>query len=277
LARSSASNKMMKDSPRFPVFENPPVMEVVCGVLFTPIQALLAPHFGLLWETYQPDYPQCQEAPPLLPVIENFDSSVPMSTPADSVLQFSEVPPLPRIGFVHTMGTGIIQVQRDRFLHNWRRARLQEEYPRYHNVIRMFHDRLSRFELFLEKNQLGMVAPLQYELTYVNHIPQGAGWTTAKDFGDIFPDFAWRSDEHRFLPSLENLNWQTTFALPKQSARLYVTIRHVRRHSDNHPVLLFELTARGIGDFTSHEAMWDWFDLAHEWIVRSFADFWCLD
>jgi hypothetical protein len=37
-------------------------------------------------------------------------------------------------------------------------------------------------------------------------------------------------------------------------------------------MLLLELTVRGIGQFKSHEQMWEWFDLAHKWIVYGFAD-----
>lgn len=38
------------------------------------------------------------------------------------------------------------------------------------------------------------------------------------------------------------------------------------------PIILFELTARGMPKDTSLDAMWEWFDLAHVWIVKGFAD-----
>jgi hypothetical protein len=38
------------------------------------------------------------------------------------------------------------------------------------------------------------------------------------------------------------------------------------------PLLVAELTVRGIGPDRSVEGMWSWFDLAREWIVRGFAD-----
>ena len=34
---------------RLPSFARPPLIEVVCGVLFRQIDAFLLPHFGLLW------------------------------------------------------------------------------------------------------------------------------------------------------------------------------------------------------------------------------------
>ncbi len=53
-----------KPDALLPDYELPPVLEVVCGVLFKPIK-LLVPHFGLLWEEFQSEYPTFQEAVPL--------------------------------------------------------------------------------------------------------------------------------------------------------------------------------------------------------------------
>lgn len=36
-----------------PDFENPPVVEVVCGIQFEYLSQLITPHFGLLWEMYK--------------------------------------------------------------------------------------------------------------------------------------------------------------------------------------------------------------------------------
>ena len=41
---------MQDTTKHFPDFDNPPVIEVVCGVRFKAINKLLAPHFGLLWK-----------------------------------------------------------------------------------------------------------------------------------------------------------------------------------------------------------------------------------
>ena len=126
-----------------PDYETPPVIEVVCGILFKSIKALLAPHFGLLWEKYKSDYSICREVIPLTPMIENFDERHPID------LQITDVPPLPRIWFVHKNDNGIVQIQRDRFLHNWKKAKPEDEYPRYPKVIELFKDRFSKFQLFL--------------------------------------------------------------------------------------------------------------------------------
>ncbi len=250
----------------FPEYESPPVTEVVCGVLFEPIQALLAPHLGLLWEKFKPEYATCREVPPLAPTIEHFEG------PPSLELGITDAPPLSRIWFNHTDGNGIIQVQRDRFLHNWKKVRPDDAYPRYDSAIRMFRDRLARFETFLQENNLGKVVPRQYEMTYVNHIPLGEGRKALSDVGKVFPDFAWRTKTDRFLSTPENINWRTSFPLPHHEGRLHATLRSATRNSDGQSVLIFELAARGMGQDPSREAMWRWFDLAREWIVHGFTD-----
>lgn len=249
-----------------PDYESPPVIEVVCGILFKSIDTLLAPHLGLLWERYRSEYPICREVAPLTSVIERFDETPQVN------LQLADVPPLPRIWFVHKNDNGIIQVQRDRFLHNWKKVRPEDEYPRYPEVITLFKDRLSRFESFLNENDLGAIEPQQYEMTYINHIPQGDGWTTLNEIGKVFPDFSLRVIERRFLPEPEGINWRTSFVLPDEAGRLHITIRHAKLRDSGLPVILLDLTVRGIGIDKSPKGMADWFDLAREWIVRGFAD-----
>jgi uncharacterized protein (TIGR04255 family) len=250
-------------------YGNPPVVEVVCGILFKPIQQMLAPHLGLLWEKFRSEYPNCREVPPIAPIIEEFEER---GGEQELHIELTEKPPLPRIWFIHKNENGIIQVQRDRFLHNWRKVRPDDEYPRYYTVIEMFRNHLSSFESFLKENGLGQITPLQYEMTYINHIPQGEGWETIKEIGSVFPDFAFRSDQRRFLPHPEAINWRTSFVLPDRSGRLHVTVRKTRERGSSRSILLLELTVRGIGDDKSLNGTWNWFNLAHEWIVYGFAD-----
>ena len=112
----------MSHMKELPEFENPPVVEVVCGVLFNrlPMQAA---HLGVLWEKFKPDYPSCQDVNPLAPIMETFDGSPGVPQEID----LSDV--LPRTWFLHKRGVGVVQVQRDRFLHNWKKSKPDDEYP----------------------------------------------------------------------------------------------------------------------------------------------------
>lgn len=256
----------MDQQGKLPEFQNPPVIEVVCGIQFESLKALLAPHLGLLWEEFRGDYPTCEEVPPLAPAIEQFGDQGPIS------IEFTDRPPLPRVWFTHMKGTGIIQVQRDRFLHNWKRFRKDDEYPRYRSVIDMFKDRLAKFEAFVSKHDLGSLSALQYELTYVNHIRPHNGLLSLGDLGEILPDLSWGKDVGRFLSAPESFFGRFTFPFPDQTGRMHVTAKNAVHRESGELMLVLELTARGMPVERSRDAMWGWFDLAHEWIVRGFAD-----
>ena len=249
-----------------PEYDNPPINEVVCGIQFKRLNDLLNPYLGLLWEKYKPEYSRCQEVAPLMPMIESFD------IPTAQRLELLGEPPLPRTWFVHSNENSIIQVQRDRFLHNWREIRTDDSYPRYFTIIDSFREHLSKFITFLDEYNLGVVEPVQYELTYVNIILQGEGWETFSDVGKVFSNFTWSTSESDFLPLPESMNWNTSFLLPKYAGRLHTKIQSGIRRSDDRPLFRFELTARGIGEYKTTETMSRWFDLAHEAIVRGFTE-----
>ncbi len=249
-----------------PEYDHPPINEVVCGIHFERLDGLLNPYLGMLWDKYKPEYAHCQEVSPLVPIIESFDS------PSTQGAVFLDVQPLPRTWFVHSNENAIIQVQRDRFLHNWREMRPEDIYPRYPKIIGMFRGQLSRFMDFLQEYNLGVVKPLQYEMTYINLIMQGEGWETFSDIGKVFSNFTWPAAENSSLPLPDSINWNTSFPLPNRAGRVHARIQSGTSRSDRRPLFRFELTARGIGEYTALKTMDEWFDLAHEWLVLGFAE-----
>ena len=256
----SVTNPLLEPLPDY---DAPPLDEVVCGILFKPIETLLVPHFGVFWERLKPEYPTCQEVAPLAPSLERLD---------DSPRPDLKISMLPRIWFVHQSDSQVIQVQRDRFLYNWRKRRPSDEDPRYPQVMDKFQNYLLNFQSFLNDLDIGTIIPLQYELTYINLILQGSGWDNMSDISRVFPDFTWRPNKQRFLHEPEGINWQTSFRLQNRMGRLRVHIQKAQRRNDNHPLFRFELTARGMANDTSPEARRAWFDSAHESAVRGFAD-----
>lgn len=222
-------------------------------------------HLGLLWQEFQNDYPSVNEVAPLRPSIESFGEERSVK------LALSDVPPMARTWFVHRDETAIVQVQRDRFLHNWKKARDSDNYPRYSRVVELFRDRLATFESFLQNANLGELCPTQYEMTYVNHIEQGHGWNSMAEFGNLFPGFMRGHRKSGFLPDVESCNMRAAYRLPGRMGRLHATIRTTTR-DDGKAVIVLDLTARGFPGDDSREAMQTWFDLAREWIVRGFTD-----
>jgi len=254
-------------SLNFPEYERPPVTEVVCGVMFAPLKAMLAPHFGLLWERYKPEYSECQEVVPLATQIEG-------SGGPRAELELLEVPPfpLPRVWFIAPNGNKLVQVQRERFHHNWRKINPEDEYPRHKRVLQLFNERLETFVSFLAENSLGNLELKQYEITYVNHILSDDGRDLVANIGKVFRDFSWENRSGRPLGTPEGFCWKTVFALPDGAGRLHVTIRNATRVTDNRPIIFFELTVRGFGKEPTLDDMRSWFVMAHAQIVRTFDD-----
>ncbi len=186
-----------------PEYENPPVTEVVCGVLFKTLENFRLPHFGLLWKLIEKEYPACQEVAPLLPIIEGYGTDEEQQQQLQ--VAFGDIP-LPRIWFLDAKGTGILQLQRDRLLHNWKKNKATDAYPRYPVVIRQFKEQTALFEKFLKQHNLGAIEPLQYEMTYVNHIPKGEGWNDLTELGSVFRGHQWQRQKGDFLPPIEHVS-----------------------------------------------------------------------
>lgn len=235
-----------------PSYKNPPVNEVVCGMRFDTPDKLRIPHIGLLWDKFRQEYPIVQHASPI--------AAVQGEIPVDNTTGL----PLPRVWFINKRDDQLIQFQFDRFYFNWRRR--QNHYPRYSHVIKNFENVLNTVVGFFNEFELGELKPIECELSYVNHIPKD------QDLSKIFLDFIWRQITGRFLPNPVNIAWQTSFLLPENKGRLNVSLIEAIRTDDKTPIFLLELRTRGLSESTSEKAIREWFDVAHEWIVRGFTD-----
>ena len=80
----------------------------------------------------------------------------------------------------------------------------------------------------------------------------------------------WRKSALRFLTNPQSIAWDALFELPDKIGRLYASIKSIKIEDES--TLLFEMTVRGIGNYTSREVLQDWFSIAHEWIVSAFTD-----
>jgi uncharacterized protein (TIGR04255 family) len=256
-------SRMMK----LPDYAKPPVVEVAIGVQFAPLAGLTAAQLGLYWTTIRDTFPRVEEQTPIAHMVEPPEAA---SEPV-MALQFSDRPDFPRTWFLDATGGRLLQIQRDRFLHNWRRMAPGDAYPRFPTVRDSFFQYWSGFTSFLAQNDL-KPQPDQYDLTYVNHIRKGDGWEALADMHRLFSTFVWKT-RTAFLPVPDNIRWSLRFLLPNGMGRLHVDLVPVRIPPDNEAAIRFVLTARGRpqGELNEH-TMAGWFELAREWIVRGFAD-----
>ncbi len=248
-----------------PTFGNPPVVETVLSVQFEPLRLKIV-YLALLWKQYSTEFPKTEERARLDPTMEQFPER-PQGR-FGLKLQALEDPPAPRLWFVSSRGNEMIQVQNDRFVKNWRKEGEGEEYPRYEEVIRPNFDRdYSIFLSFLASNGLGKPRVNQCEVTYVNHIIAGEGWDRYGEVDKIFS--FWRTLDVFPPGPLEDARMHTRFVIPdgagKAIGRLHFDLQPAVRTSDNHPMYVLHLTARGqLGDGV------EFLDVGRDWIVRTF-------
>lgn len=251
-------NTKSTSSVELPSYRKPPVNEVVCGIRFHTPGELRIPHIGLLWNKFRTEYPGIQHAAPL-------------ATNKGEIRMDSETGlPIPRVWFINKSDDQLVQFQFDRFYFNWRLRK--GDYPRYVYVIEQFESTINAIEAFFKEYDLGNLSPIEYELSYINHIPKGEGWDTIEDLPKIFADFIWARKDTRFLPNPINLAWTTEFPLQEKMGRLTVTLKQAIRTENKLPLFVLELNARGFHESEDIRAFRKWFDVAHEWIVRGFTD-----
>lgn len=249
-----------------PKFRRPPVIETLLGVQFAQLDKFAIPHFGLFWGEIRGEYPGHEVKPPLGQELEQFGSP-----PAPATLDITFTPePLARCWFISGGGDQLIQIQRDRFIRNWRKTPEAPDYPEYGALKPRFEADWMRFVRFLEREQIGRPEINQCEVTYINHIPEGDGW---ESFGRIDGVLKMLNTPPSgdFLPESEVLVLSARYMMHKRG-RLHVSLNPAIRRQDGQRVLQLTLTARGRPASASHADVMAWLDLGHDWVVRGFAD-----
>lgn len=259
---------MAEIRPALPEFANPPVVETVLGVQFAPLADFSAVHFGLYWQRIRDRYPTSEIQPPLREVTEQFDAGPRQAEPPFELVTVPEV----RCWFIDESRTRLIQVQKDRYVLNWRKVVGDEVYPRYERLKPAFRDEWQQFCRFLADEKIEAPEVNQCEVTYINHVELGAD---VKSLGEAEKLIAYWSGRPPgdFLPSPERVTINARYVLPEKRGRLHVLLQPAIRRSDGKPIFQLTLTARGKPGSPTPEAVLDWFDLGHEWVVRGFADF----
>jgi uncharacterized protein (TIGR04255 family) len=252
---------------QLPAFERPPVIETVLGVQFVPLERLSVIHFGLLWGRVREMYPQHQIQPALEPAFESFDVQ-----PRNLGLKFEQVPePMIRCWLISHSNDQLIQLQRDRFVRNWRKTGAGEVYPRYDRLRPSFVFDWERFLSFLHDNDLGVPEINQCEVAYVNHIEFDENWGSFGQTPNVV-NLLQREMQSDFLPQPELFEMNFSYPLTDRKGRLRVSMQPVFSQPLGKEVLQFTLTARGKPGSSNLEDILQWFDIGHEWIVRGFAD-----
>ena len=220
-------------------FANPPLKEVSFSIQFEPIEGIHIGFLGLLWDVFRDRYPIVQHADEITHTIEKF-GVLPREVPQQ--LKFLKQLPLPRVMFFSADQQFLIQIQKDRFILNWRNFDTHEyEYQRYATLKKRFLDELTIFNDFLNKNNLSSPQYNQVEFTYTNHI-NSEEHIAQEVFNDVI-------DESRYSPSLEleSFDIKLRHLLKKGKdniGRMYTSVDLGNRISDGSGVYILKFTTR---------------------------------
>jgi hypothetical protein len=120
------------------------------------------------------------------------------------------------------------------------------------------------FQNFASREKLGAIEVNQCEVTYVNHIVAGDGWTSHEDLDRVLT--VWRHPVAPFPGKAEDAAFHARFPIKDATGhpvgRLHVDVQAAVRNADGKPMLVLNLTARGMCGKSS-----EFFDLGREWIV----------
>jgi len=253
-----------------PSFEAPPVVETAISVTFKPIKGFGNAHLGLFWQQVRGDFPERTDAEPIESQEERFDSDGRRGPAAPRLqLRLSRAMGASRLQMASEDGHRMVQVQNGRLVYNWRRLTEEETYPRWSSVRPAFHDALSSFERFLEAEQLGPPAPMQWEVTYYNYLLRGREWKTAADWPRVVPGIVGGATQVE-MGALESFSANWHYVLPEKAGRLHVDLFHGYTGPDENAreALILQLTARGPVAPDLDAGL----ELAHAAVVRTFAE-----
>lgn len=155
---------------------DPPIWEVVCGFFFDPIPELDPFVFGAFWKALRPEFPTRELRPAV----------------SDLGIVLAPVPPL-RGMLYSTDQAYALQVQQDRFYVNWRRVRLDHEYPRFSDhagakgLGSIAQERFAQFQDFLRDEIGRQVLPRRVELAKIDLFGESKHWHGFDDLGVMLP------------------------------------------------------------------------------------------
>ncbi|MEX2151715.1 MAG: TIGR04255 family protein [Gemmatimonadaceae bacterium] len=253
-----------------PEYEKPPVVEVACSIQFEPINELHAGRLGLLWGEYEDRYPRVEQQPPLSPIREKFESKTRIGFSFEGAFPMF---PMPRLWFLNTDGTRLIQVQRDHFIVNWRKLDTQAEYPRYQSIRDTLVEEFGRFRDFLKDEELALTPIVQTELTYVNHIDARQTDASRKPLSQIVRIWTGETPDGK-LPQFEEASFNARYLMrdgDQPTGRLHINLEPQLYVRDNAPVYALTLIARGAPASSELEGALAFLDKGHEAIVEGFT------
>lgn len=245
----------------------PPVVETVFSVQFVSLPKFTLAHAGWYWKKYlDASWTVVEQAAPIADQFERFDGEM-WEQRIPFQLRPASAPD--RLQIRREDDQRMIQLQATRFVYNWKKGSVP--YASYDTLRPEFDQEFQRFSSFAMDAGLGTLDPNQWEITYVNHIPNGQIWNTPQDWPKIIRGFMIPQADGPGA-SLGGFDGEWHIILPAQRGRLHVSIHHARIGSAAGPeVLDLRLTARGPIDEQRGWTIDNGLSIGHRSIVDTFS------
>ena len=268
-------------SEKLPKFANPPVVEVLISAQFEQLTAMHVGHLGLLWERFKTKFPRIMQQPALPHAIERKGAVQPPIVPTFSLMAPADQ--VQRLWMISEDDSQLVQVQSDRFMCNWRRYHnATAAYPSYEGHNRPeFEVDFKTFRTFVADQGLGDLKFDQCEVSYVNHIRPGKGWTNLSQLDRVFK--GWSLAYPPLAGSAADaiacrIRHEVADGGGKFVGHLFVDLDSVYTlptppsSGELSPVFQLQLTVRGRPLQEGVQGVMEFMDFAHSIIVKSFAE-----
>jgi uncharacterized protein (TIGR04255 family) len=243
-----------------PDYSNPPAVETVLGVRFSPIEGWNLLHYGLLLPKFKDIYPRTELRTPIGEVTVQFSPES----------NFANLPV--RCWFINPDDTQLIQVQGNCFIRNWRKTEHTPDYFHYDLIRPLFERDWSTFLQFLSEQGLSAPAVWQCEVTYINHFVRGKDWQDFNDLSYLYP--AWKGMEPKGLFSrAEVVSFALSYSLPDGQGSLQLSSQPGIRKSDGKEIIQLSVTALGKPKSSQKADVMEWLDVGRSAVVLGFAGF----
>ena len=254
-----------------PTFLNPPVVEFVLGVQFSPLADFTSAHFGLFWNQLNVESAQwtiSSDAPLIEDTFELFSAPL-WKQPRNLQFRLESAPRTGRIRFENETRDRMVQIQPTRFHLNWRKTVGLK--PSYKSLISEFESYFAEFCRFCTDHHLGAVAPNQWEITYVDSFPAGEYWESPADWNLVLPGLFSGLFGRTDLPlQLEQRSAEWSFEITPQAGRLHISAQAGRWARDHRDTLLLNMTSRGPIEDGKVSTVREGLDIGHRVSVDTF-------
>jgi len=253
----------MENSHRIADFENPPVVETVLGVFFSPLHGYGALHQGVFWHRVRTRYPRYELMSPI--------GELEVRLGPQGLQSFQGLQPFPiRSLLIDESNAQLVQLQANGFLRNWRKVPGVPGYIHYDVMRPSFERDWIEFLNFLGDERLASPEVFEAQVTYINQFVRGFEWETYDDFRRILTEWIpfHRSD---IISNLKLMSFHEAYQLKDGSGRLELVAQPAIRQ-DGKEILQLTITAAGKPRSNSTEDLMAWLDSGHAAVVGTFVE-----